>query len=50
MLTGYEEENNILQCGRRERETYVNGELIYSVRHVEYMKSVDMKKKGKKAM
>ena len=29
MLTGYEEEeNNILQCGRKESQAYVNGELI----------------------
>ena len=43
MLTSYKEENNIIQCG-------VNGELIYSVRHVGIHKSVDLNKKGKEAM
>ena len=43
MLTGYEDENNI----QVKRETYVNGELTYSVRHVGIH---DMNKKGKEAM
>ena len=35
MLTGYEEEKNkLFFIAGEKRETYVNGELIYSVRHV----------------
>ena len=33
MLTGYEEKIIFFSAGVK-RETYVNGELIYSVRHV----------------